>query len=125
MVVSLLCGFTACGSASSTVLVDRGTIEAPDPSSCESAPLPQFNLNSITYIARQSTDIVAKADLGAVLGTQKGDIPEGLLRCESVQLEEGQGSLAPGAHVYAISGIDPSIAIAAEVGTDYMKLYRV
>jgi hypothetical protein len=27
------------------------------------------------------------------------------------------------AHVYAIHGVEPSVAIAAEVGTEYMKLY--
>jgi hypothetical protein len=46
-----------------------------------------------------------------------------LLRCEAVQLENGQGSLEPGAHVYAIRGVNQSIAIAAEVGPVYMKLY--
>ena len=69
------------------------------------------------------TDTVSPADLGAVLGTQVGDIPQGLLRCEAVTLTSGHGSLEPGAHVYAIDGVDSSIAIAAQVGANYQKLY--
>jgi hypothetical protein len=66
---------------------------------------------------------VIEADLGDVLGVQVGDVPHGMLRCEAVQLQDGQGSLGPGAHVYAIRGVDQSIAIAADVDTGYLKLY--
>ena len=90
---------------------------------CESIPLAQFNLGGVTYTARRITDTVIAADLGDVVGVQVGDVPQGLLRCEAVQLEDGQGSLEPGAHVYALRGIDQSIAIASEVGAAYMKLY--
>jgi hypothetical protein len=38
-------------------------------------------------------------------------------------LKNGQGSLGPGARVYSIHGIDTSIAIAAQTGSGYMKLY--
>jgi hypothetical protein len=58
-----------------------------------------------------------------VLGVQVGDVPQGLLRCEKVQLQDGQGSLGPSAHVSAIRGLDQSIAVAAEVGEEYLKLY--
>jgi hypothetical protein len=120
--LSLTCGAQKVSLGAQFIVSD---VSLTTPSACESIPLPQFNLHGVTYVARNSTDTVAKADLGAVLGTQEGDIPEGLLRCEVVQLQDGQGSLAPGAHVYAIRGVDPSVAIAAEVGTEYMKLYRV
>ena len=58
-----------------------------------------------------------------VLGVQIGDIPQGLLQCDAVQLKDGQGSLEAGAHVYAIRDVDQSIAIAAEVGSVYLKLF--
>ncbi len=91
--------------------------------SCESSPLPQFNVAGVTYVAHQTTDVVAKSELGEVLGTQIGDIPLELLRCENVTLRAGQGSLGQGAHVYAINGADSSKVVAAEVGTEYLKLY--
>ena len=93
-------------------IIPAGRIRAAD---CESIPLPQFNLGGVTYIARASTDTVIEADLGDVLGVQVGDIPRDLLRCGAAQLQNGQGSLGPGSHVYTIHGVDQSIAIAAEV----------
>ena len=109
-------------TASSALLTARPTV-ASSQTSCESIPPPQFNLRGFTYTARQSTDTVVEADLGVVLGVQVGDIPQGLLQCEAVQLKDGQGSLEAGAHVCAIRGVDQSIAIAAEVGSVYMKLF--
>jgi hypothetical protein len=46
-----------------------------------------------------------------------------MLRCQAVALEEGEGSLEQGAHVDAIRGVDRSVAIAAPLGTGYIKLY--
>lgn len=93
------------------------------PAACESVPIPAFNLGGVTYTARHADDVVVEADLGEVLGTQLGSVPEGMLRCESVTLEDGEGSLERGARVYAIRGVDRSIAIAASLGTGYIKLY--
>jgi hypothetical protein len=119
LAIAIFVSATGCTNSSESGSGVSSTIT----SECESAPLAQFRLGGVTYVARQSADTVVKADLGAVLGTQDGGIPEGLLRCELVQLADGQGSLARGAHVYAIHGVEPSVAIAAEVGTEYMKLY--
>jgi hypothetical protein len=93
------------------------------PGDCESVPIPEFNLAGVTYTARHSDDIVAQANLGDVLGTSTGDVPEGLMRCKDVKLKNGQGSLPRGSHVYSIHGIDTSIAIAVQTGSVYMKLY--
>ena len=109
-------------TASSALLTAPPTVASSE-TSCESIPLPQFNLRGITYTARQSTDTVIEADLGVVLGVQIGDVPQALLQCEAVQLKDGQGSLEAGAHVYALRDVDQSIAIAAEVGSVYMKLF--
>jgi len=90
---------------------------------CESIPIPKFNLEGVTYTARSAGDVVPQEALGDVLATQSGGVADGLLRCQDVQLESGQGSLPTGAHVYSIRGIDKSVAIAAQTGTGYMKLY--
>jgi hypothetical protein len=90
---------------------------------CESIPIPKFNLQGVTYTARTAGDVVPQDALGDVLGTQSGDVPHSLLRCQDVKLKSGEGSLASGAHVYSIRGIDKSVAIAAQTGTGYMKLY--
>ena len=111
-------------TASSALLTAPPTV-ASSQTSCESIPLPQFNLQGIAHVARQSTDTVIEADLGVVLGVQIGDIPQGLLQCEAVQLKDGQGSLEAGTHVYAIRNFDQSIAIAAVVGSVYMKLFAL
>jgi hypothetical protein len=108
--------------AQSTLFSVPSTIVASQ-QGCESIPLPQFNLGGVTYVAEQGVDTVTDADLGDVIGVQAGEIPQGLLQCEAVQLEDGQGSLEPGAHVYAIRGVDTSIAIAAEAGPVHLKLY--
>ena len=106
--------FVASCSTVASRSTDRG---------CESMPLPQFNLGGVTYIARQSTDTVAQAELGDLVGVQVGEIPQGLNRCESVVLKDGQGSLGPGAQVFAIRGVDRSFVIAGQVGTAYLRLY--
>jgi hypothetical protein len=90
---------------------------------CESIPIPKFNLQGVTYTARTVDDIVPQEALGDVLATQHGDVPHGMLRCQDVKLKNGQGSLGAGAHVYSIRGIDTSIAVAAQTGSGYMKLY--
>ena len=99
------------------------SFQAGGDGNCESVPIPEFNLAGVTYTARHADDVVAQADLGDVLGTQSGDVPHGLLRCQDVKLKNGQGSLERGAHVYAIRGIDKSTAIAGQTGLGYMKLY--
>lgn len=117
---------SGCGSDATSVsseLLTKPPTVASSRGDCESIPLAQFNLGGVTYTARQITDTVIEADLGDVLGVQVGDIPQGLLRCEAVQLENGQGSLGPGAPVYVVRGVDPSISIAGEVGAVYLKLY--
>jgi hypothetical protein len=90
---------------------------------CESIPIPKFNLQGVTYTARTAGDIVPREALGDVLATQSGGVADGLLRCQDLKLKSGQGSLPTGAHVYSIRGIDKSVAIAAQTGTGYMKLY--
>lgn len=117
---------SACSSAQrtdSSVPVTNPSIALSTPGDCASIPLPQFNLGGVTYVARQYADTVAEAELGDVLGVQGEDVPPGMLRCEAVQLQQGQGSLERGAHVYAIRGVDQSVAIAAEFDNRFMKLH--
>jgi hypothetical protein len=91
---------------------------------CESMPLPMFNLAGTTYVARHADDIVPAEQIGEALGQQDGDIPAGLLRCEHVRLKTNQGTIGEaGAKVYAIRGVDATVAIAALSGREYIKLW--
>lgn len=111
---------------SSTPAQSTSTGPAPatsDPASCESEPIPAFNLGGVVYTARSADDAVSEGDLGEELDTQAEPVPEDLLRCEAVTLLDGEGSMEQGARVYAIRGVDSSIAIAASSGTGYIALY--
>lgn len=91
--------------------------------SLESAPQPEFRLGEVTYGARKGDGVVPESQLVRLLGVADGEVTHGLQRCQLFRRADGEVTLCSGARVFSIKGIDQSIAIAAEVGAKYVKLY--
>jgi len=88
-------------------------------SSCNSTPLPQFQVEGSTYVHAGSSAEVSDADLGEVVATITARLPQSAYRCEAFTLHERQGTAAIGSEVRTIR--DRSSALAARVGGAYAR----
>ena len=87
--------------------------------SCE--PVLRFRLGNIEYTNQRFDDQVAQADIGPVVG-QVDVYPPALDRCETVVLQDGEGSLPAGTKIYMIEGVDQAVALTATMGNGvYLK----
>ena len=87
--------------------------------SCQ--PVLRFRLGDIEYENQRFDDQVAPGDLGPVVG-EVSVYPAALDRCETVVLQDGEGSVPPGTKIYEIEGVDRSVALTASLGNDvYLK----
>ncbi len=112
---------SACGSSGGAVQ-PRPTppaITASTVVSCE--PVPRFRLGDIEYENQRFDDVVTMADLGSVVGVVSV-YPAALDRCETVVLQDGEGSLPSGTKIYEIVGVDRWVALTASFGNGvYLK----
>ena len=83
--------------------------------SCE--PVPRFRLGNVEYEVRQFDDVIARSDLGPIVGEIR-DYPAGFDRCEVVVLSDGEGSLPVGTQIYEIVGVDRLDALTASFGNN-------
>ena len=88
--------------------------------SCE--PVPRFRLGDIEYENQRFDDLVSFSDRGSVVGEVSAH-PAALDRCETVVLQDGEGSLPAGTKIYEIVGVDRSVALTATIGNGVYLRY--
>jgi hypothetical protein len=87
-------------------------------------PYEQFRLNGLVYMG--PTEDVSAERLRQEVGEITKPLPASAAQCEPFTLSDGQGTLTPGSKVYAVSGLDPSAALAGvDISTGRPRLYRV
>ena len=106
----------ACGPSG-----EGSPITAPAEITVSCEPALRFRLGDIEYENERFDEQVPPSDLGPVVGSVKV-LPAAIARCERVSLQDGEGSLPAGTKIYAITGVEQSVALAATVGNDlYLK----
>jgi hypothetical protein len=123
-------GFLVAALIAVTGIVGCATDEASredcgDGATCNTSvscqPVLRFRLGDIEYENQRFDDQVAQGDLGPVVG-EVSVHPAALDRCETVVLQDGEGSLPAGTKVYEIEGVDHSVALTASIGSAvYLK----
>jgi hypothetical protein len=92
-------------------------------SNCESQPFQQLRVDGVAYRLLYEHPSPASSDLGAEIGVIDRGLPSASETCGKYHLKDGMGTPPPGSKVYAINGVDPHQAVAAQQadGTSYER----
>lgn len=101
-----------CGESASCNTLTPAT--APDTViSCE--PVPRFRLGGVEYENRRFDATVTEEDVGSVVGAIRR-VPSGVTSCETVSLEDGDGTWPVGTQIHQIDGVGSATALTASLG---------
>lgn len=88
---------------------------------CISDPSPQLRLGDVTYLYRGDAAVFRADELGPPLGTIEGGLPSAATSCDSYVLADRHGTPPVASSVHEIPGIDPTVAVAALLGSSYVR----